>query len=87
MLKFGLRERTDLGIPNGTKLVRIAQEIAHGLTILHCLGGDAYININADNGHVTKTANFQNPRWRTAAMLKIVKIVIHHYLSEKIIGF
>jgi len=28
---------------------------------------------HADKGHVTKTANFQNSRWRTAAILKIVE--------------
>jgi len=33
---------------------------------------------------MTKTANFQNPRWRMAAILKIVK---SPYLSETIIGF
>jgi len=33
---------------------------------------------------MTKTANFQNPRCRTAAILKIVK---SPYLSETIIGF
>jgi len=30
--------------------------------------------------YMTKTANFQNPRWRTAAILKIVKLPL---LSEK----
>jgi len=40
---------------------------------------------HADNGRVTKTANFQNPRWRTAAILKIVKSF--KYISETIIGF
>jgi len=39
---------------------------------------------HADKGHMTKTASFQNPRWRTAAILKIVKVP---YLSENIIGF
>jgi len=39
---------------------------------------------HADNGHMTKTANFKNPRWRTAAILKIVT---SPYLSENIIGF
>jgi len=29
---------------------------------------------HADNGHVTKTASFQNPKWQTAAILKIVKL-------------
>ena len=38
---------------------------------------------HADKGHMTKTANFKNPRWRTAAILKIVK---SSYLSENIIG-
>ena len=38
----------------------------------------------ADNGHMTKTASFQNPRWRTAAILKIVK---SPYLSENITRF
>jgi len=28
---------------------------------------------HADKGHVTKTANFENPKWHTAAILKIVK--------------
>jgi len=39
---------------------------------------------HADKSRMTKTANFQNPRWRTAAILKIVK---SPYLSETIIGF
>jgi len=39
---------------------------------------------HADKGHMTKTANFTNPRWRTAAILKIGK---SSYLSENIIGF
>ena len=39
---------------------------------------------HADKGHMTKTANFKNPRWCTAAILKIVK---SPYLSENIIGF
>jgi len=39
---------------------------------------------HADKGRMTKTANFQNPRLRTAAILKIVK---SPYLSETIIGF
>jgi len=34
---------------------------------------------HADKGHITKTANFENPRWRTAAILKII---ISPYLSE-----
>jgi len=34
----------------------------------------------ANKGHVTKTANLQNPRWWRAAILKIVK---SPYLSEK----
>jgi len=33
-----------------------------------------------DKGYMTKTANFQNPRWWTAAILKIVKSL---YLSKK----
>jgi len=33
-----------------------------------------------DNGYMTKTANLQNTRWRTAAILKIVK---SPYLREK----
>jgi len=28
---------------------------------------------HADKGHMKKTANFENPRWRTTAILKIVK--------------
>jgi len=28
----------------------------------------------ADKGHMIKTASFQNPTWRTAAILKIVKL-------------
>ena len=39
---------------------------------------------HADKGHMTKTANFQNPRWRTAAVLKIIK---SPHLSETVIGF
>ena len=39
---------------------------------------------HADKGRMIKTANFQNPRWRTVAILKIVK---SPYLSETIIGF
>ena len=39
---------------------------------------------HTDNGHMTKTANFKNPRWRTATILKIVT---SPYLSENIIGF
>jgi len=39
---------------------------------------------HADKGRMTKTAIFQNPRWQTAAILKIVK---SPYLSETIIGF
>jgi len=39
---------------------------------------------HADKGHVTKTATFQNSRWRTAAILKIVE---SPYLGENIIQF
>jgi len=39
---------------------------------------------HADKDHVTKTEKFPNPRWRTAAILKIVK---SPYLSENIIIF
>jgi len=39
---------------------------------------------HADKDHTTKTANVENQRWRTAAILKIVK---SPYLSENIIGF
>ena len=39
---------------------------------------------HADKGRMTKIVNFQNPRWRTVAILKIVK---SPYLSETIIGF
>ena len=35
-------------------------------------------------GHMIKTASFQNPRWRTAAILKIVNLP---YPSENIVGF
>jgi len=35
---------------------------------------------HVDTGYMTKTANFQNLRWRTAAILKMVK---SPYLSEK----
>jgi len=35
---------------------------------------------HVDKGHMTKTADFKNPRWRTAAILKIV---ISPYLSKK----
>ena len=27
--------------------------------------------LHADNGHVIKTNNFKNPRWRTAAILQV----------------
>jgi len=33
-----------------------------------------------DEGYMTKTANIKNPRWWTAAILKIVK---SPYVSEK----
>jgi len=33
---------------------------------------------------MTKTAHFENPRWRTAAILKMVK---SPYLSEKLSNF
>jgi len=39
---------------------------------------------HVDGGYMTKTANFLNPRWRTAAILKIVK---SPYLSEKVSDF
>jgi len=39
---------------------------------------------HADKGHMIKAASFQNPRWRTAAILKIVKLP---YPSENIVGF
>jgi len=39
---------------------------------------------HADKGHMTKTANFQNPRFQMAAVLKIIK---SPYFSENIIGF
>jgi len=39
---------------------------------------------HGNKGPMTKTANFQNPRCRTAAILKIVK---SPYLSKTIIGF
>jgi len=35
---------------------------------------------HVDKGYMTKTANFLNPRWQTAAILKIVK---SQYFSEK----
>jgi len=37
-----------------------------------------------DKGHMIKTASFQNPRWRMAAILKIVKLP---YPRENIVGF
>jgi len=37
-----------------------------------------------DKGYGTKNANFQNPTWRMAAILKIVK---SPYLSEKLSDF
>ena len=37
-----------------------------------------------DEGYITKTANFYNPRWRTAAIFKIVK---SPYLSQKLSDF
>ena len=36
---------------------------------------------HADKSHMIKTASFQNPRWRTAAILKIVKLP---YPSENV---
>jgi len=39
---------------------------------------------HVDMGCMTKTANFKNVRWRTAAILKIVKLP---YLSEKSYDF
>ena len=38
---------------------------------------------HADNGHMTKTASFQNPKWWTAAILKIVKLPLS--ISVKIL--
>jgi len=38
---------------------------------------------HANKGHMTKTAHFQNLRWRTAAILKTVK---SKYLTENIVG-
>jgi len=38
----------------------------------------------ADKGHMIKTASFQNPTWRTAAILKIVKLP---YPIENVVGF
>jgi len=35
---------------------------------------------HVDKGYMTETANFYNPRWRTATILKIVK---SPYISEK----
>jgi len=37
-----------------------------------------------DKGHMIKTASLQNPRWRTAAILKIAKLP---YPIENIVGF
>ena len=37
---------------------------------------------HSDRGHVTQTTSFENSRWRTAAILKIVK---SPYLNKKII--
>jgi len=39
---------------------------------------------HVDKGYMTKSANFLNPRWPTAAILKIVK---SPYLSEKLSDF
>jgi len=39
---------------------------------------------HADKGHMIKTASFQNPTWRTAAILKIVKLP---YPIENTVGF
>jgi len=39
---------------------------------------------HADKGHMIKTASFQNRRWRTAAILKIVK---SPYPIKNIVGF
>ena len=37
-----------------------------------------------DKGHMIKTANYYNPRWRTTAILKTVK---SPYLSEILLDF
>ena len=39
---------------------------------------------HADIGHVTKTAIFENSRWRTAAILKIA---LFPYLSRELADF
>jgi len=39
---------------------------------------------HADIGHMTKTANFYNPKWWTATILNIFK---SPYISENTIGF
>jgi len=39
---------------------------------------------HADKGHMTKAANFENPRWQTAAILNMVK---SPYLSEESSNF
>ena len=39
---------------------------------------------HVNKGYMTKSANFLNPRWRTAAILKMVKST---YLSEKSFDF
>ena len=39
---------------------------------------------HVDKGYGTKNANFLNPRWRTTAILKIVK---SPYINETTIGF
>jgi len=39
---------------------------------------------HADKGHMMKAASSQNPTWRTAAILKIIKLP---YSIENIVGF
>ena len=39
---------------------------------------------HADKGHMIKTTSFQNPTWRMAAILKIVK---SPFLSQKLSDF
>ena len=71
-LKFFLHQLEGgggLGPPSGYAYVSDFSEILYEEAERHAV-----------KGHVTKSANFKNPRWWPAAILKIVK---SPYISEK----
>ena len=61
------------------KYILLIHRLSDFSEILH-QEAERYVN----KGHMTKSANFENLRWRTAAILKIVK---SKYLTENIVGF